>query len=555
MGIFRRTAVLVLALALLLPLPAAQAVGSRYSDVPPDNWAVDVIEKAADYGLMEGDNGTFGFGNFMLRAEFAAVLGRMLSWPQTAPETPSYTDCPPEKWYYSAVEAALENGAADPGPTFRPEEPITREEMAVMLVRALDYDQLAALERGADLPFPDVTSNRGYIALAWRFGIINGVEEGDKLLFYPRAYAPREQAAAMLVRAYERYCGGVDWLHGFYAFSSYSQIDLTVGMDAVSVGWARMNVDPETGPYLNQSSAGGNAWAVPAQASAATDYFQENGTPYNLCVFAGASPLTLPDGTVTNELYGLLETPERRAQTVEALTAAVGDYAGLTIDFEGLRAPLKEPFAQFMADLRAALPQDKTLYVCVQPPDWYDGFDYRALGEVCDKVILMAHDYQWPSVPASYVGGTNTDTPVTPINYVYSALKAVTDPVTGVQDKGKLALAISIAGAGLQVDEEGRLISDVIYTPAPSTVITRLRQADTQRGWSDVYRNPYILYTTEDGGRYRLWYEDERSVMEKVRLARMLGVEGVSLWRIGTIPNYSDQGLDYDVWTALTAGR
>ena len=189
------------------------------------------------------------------------------------------------------------------------------------------------------------------------------------------------------------------------------------------------------------------------------------------------------------------------------------------------------------------------------PPDWYDGFDYRALGEVCDKVILMAHDYQWPSVPADYVGGTNTDTPVTPINSVYSALKALTHPETGVRDRSKLALAISIGSAGLKVDGDGVLLSRDIYHPGPGIIIQRLRQPDSEPGWSDRYCNPYLYYTAEDGSRFRLWYEDERSVTAKLRLARMLGVNGVSLWRLGVIPNYADEGLYYDIWSAVIQGR
>ena len=33
-----------------------------------------------------------------------------------------------------------------------------------------------------------------------------------------------------------------------------------------------------------------------------------------------------------------------------------------------------------MTQLRAALPAGKTLFVCVQPLDWFEGYDYRTLG-------------------------------------------------------------------------------------------------------------------------------------------------------------------------------
>jgi spore germination protein YaaH len=204
-----------------------------------------------------------------------------------------------------------------------------------------------------------------------------------------------------------------------------------------------------------------------------------------------------------------------------------------------------------MTELRAALPSSKTLYVCVQPDTWFDGYDYRALGELCDKVILMAHDYQWSSIPSYYLGTANTACPVTPFPQIYLALRAITDPDTGVQDRSRLALAISFSSTGFKVDSQGKLLSLSFYNPNPATIITRLRQAGTVFDYSETYRNPDIYYTTEDGCRYRLWYEDERSVSDKIKLAEMFGITGISLWRLGNVPDYGDPGLYYDVWDEI----
>ena len=232
--------------------------------------------------------------------------------------------------------------------------------------------------------------------------------------------------------------------------------------------------------------------------------------------------------------------------------SSAADYAGITVDFEALKgADTRASFVTFLTELRAALPADKTLYVCVQPDTWYDGWDYRGIGEAADRVILMAHDYQWPSVPESYVGTTNTYSPVTPFDQVYEALRDLTDPDTGVADRGKLALAISFGTAGFHVDESGNLLETTIYHPAMATLAGRLNQSDTVVTYDTAARNPYALYTTEDGSRYKIWYENEQSVVDKIQLARMFGVNGVSLWRIGNIPNADG----YDVWSAVLAQR
>ena len=541
------TAVLLLSAAPLSPQARA------FSDTS-GHWAQADIDKAQSYGLMEGyPDGRFGIGVEITRAEFVTILCRMFDWEMISPTSPSYIDCGTGEWYYSAVETARAHDVMDGAGAFRPLDYISREEMAVMLVRALGYDTLAQDLSSLSLPFTDVKNNAGYIAIAYDIGMIKGVAgPNGQLKFLPTHSATREEAAAMLVRVYERYNSKVDWLHGFYAFSSYSQINLTANMDAVSVGWARLEYGAD-GASLNSTNTNGNDWVKPSDPTPATDYFTSHGVDYNLCVFGSATDsVTLADGSTTSTVAAVVNDSNARAQATSALVEAAGSYAGLTIDFEGLKGDtIKKNYVTFMEELRAALPKNKTLNVCVQPDTWYTGFDYRGLGEVCDKVILMAHDYQWTSVPASYVGTGNTDSPVTPFASVYEALRDITDPDTGVQDVSKIALAISFGTAGFHIDENGRLLETTIYHPGTDTLAGRLAQPDTVVTYSEKYRNPYAIYTNEEGERYKVWYEDARSVADKLQLAKLFGITGVSLWRVGTIP----ASTGYNVWSAIQAAR
>ena len=192
----------LLALLLLCSLaPAASA--AEFVDVPANHWAYSDITAAAQAGLFQGVTAThFGMGSTITRAQFVTVLVRLFGWPTVRPDTPSYSDCDTTRWYYAAVETARANDALPAySTTFRPNDPITREEMASMLVRGLGYSTLAGQMSNASLPFNDVTSNRGYIAMAYDFGIINGYDDGT---FRPRAVAAREEAAVMLMRVYRK---------------------------------------------------------------------------------------------------------------------------------------------------------------------------------------------------------------------------------------------------------------------------------------------------------------------------------------------------------------
>lgn len=189
----------LLSIALLLGLAPEARAAERYADVPETHWAASDIARATELGLFQGvGGGKFGLGRPISRAAFATALTRLFGWEEVRPGLPSYTDVSPDKWYYAAVETLLANDAvAASSHTFRPDDELTRGEMASMLVRGLGYTSLAGGAEGYSVPFTDVNVNRGFITVAYDLGIMGGTGTNR---FEPDAFATREQAAAVLVR-------------------------------------------------------------------------------------------------------------------------------------------------------------------------------------------------------------------------------------------------------------------------------------------------------------------------------------------------------------------
>ena len=191
---------LAASLAAVLAVPAAGAV---YTDIPAGSALAGEVQRAIQYGLMEGYSAArFGYGDPMTRAQFVTVLGRMMNWAASPAENviTAAMELPENlsDTYRNAISYAVKNDAADANIPFRPNERITRAEMSEMLVRALGLKSAASLaEKGISLPFGDVTGRRGYIAVAYTIGMTNGT---SATTFSPDSTATRAQAAAMLVR-------------------------------------------------------------------------------------------------------------------------------------------------------------------------------------------------------------------------------------------------------------------------------------------------------------------------------------------------------------------
>lgn len=191
---------LILAMGLALP---GHAAGTGYTDVPEGHWSAEGVRRATELGLFQGvGDGLFGRGQPITRAAFVTALVRLFGWEEVKPAKASFSDVTSDRWFYAAVETAYANDAfVATGGKFRPTEDITREEMAVMLIRSLGYTSLAVTASRYSSVFSDVAVSRGYITMAYDMGIMNGVGDGK---FSPDSTATREQAAAVLVRVYDK---------------------------------------------------------------------------------------------------------------------------------------------------------------------------------------------------------------------------------------------------------------------------------------------------------------------------------------------------------------
>lgn len=537
----------LLSLALLCALAAVPA-SAAYSDVPSGSALASEVEKAVGYGLMNGYSaGTFGYADPMTRAQFVTVLDRMLL-PQDG-DTTLVGHITPEmqveydavRAYYSSIDAAAEYGWVDTDEPFRPTDPITRGEMSEILVRALGLGGAAAIaEKNGDLPFTDVTAGKGYISVAYDIGMTKGT---TATTFGPNETATRAQAAAMLVRIYEKLRQDTGFLHGFYAISSYSQLSLMNSMDAVSAGWSRMTWDGTTA-LLATTTADGNEYAVPQGYEEVVAQAENNGVKLHLNVFMEGE-----------DLKALLSSADGRAQAVEQIlgeltvsykTVGRNPYSGVTIDFEGLRSADAAAFTAFLTDLAQQVRAlDKSLYVCVSPAlttgSYYDGYELGKIAALADKVILMAYDYEDRSMAAG--ASTLTAAPTSPMDQVYWSLKTAVDQVTAAgQSADKLVLGISCKNVAWKVSST----TDLTLTAAApfyisnDTLAQRLGQSGTVRGRSNTFRCPYAVYTTEDGSACFVWYDDAESVQARIDTAKLLGITGVSVWRLGTVPAYGN---------------
>ncbi|WP_324822270.1 Ig-like domain-containing protein [Sinanaerobacter sp. ZZT-01] len=118
-----------------LSIPNIEAYGASMKDIK-GHWAEKYINQIIAAGIVKGyENGTFLPDNAVTRAEFSHMINATLGNTGTA--SVSFNDTPKSEWYYSDVAKALSAGYVSgySDGSFKPNNPVSRQEAAVMLSR------------------------------------------------------------------------------------------------------------------------------------------------------------------------------------------------------------------------------------------------------------------------------------------------------------------------------------------------------------------------------------------------------------------------------------
>lgn len=179
-------------------------------DDTESHWGREYVAFLARKGIVDGiGDGLFAPNKTVTRAQFVQMLAKMSGDDISTAKAAGFDDVTAGKWFAPAVNWAAEQGIiTQKGGNFRPNEDISRQDMALMLYLYAQNVAVAELKPVKDkISFTDSGSIAAEAAQAvsamQRSGIIDGMPDGSGVKFAPGEAATRAQAATMITRFYQ----------------------------------------------------------------------------------------------------------------------------------------------------------------------------------------------------------------------------------------------------------------------------------------------------------------------------------------------------------------
>jgi spore germination protein len=234
-----------------------------------------------------------------------------------------------------------------------------------------------------------------------------------------------------------------------------------------------------------------------------------------------------PDGLFNNHLITVVVSDVAVQQNlINQLLAMISQkgFEGVDIDFEYILAEDRVAFAEFVANVRAAVnavgyPVSVALAPKTsdnQPGLLYGGKDYGLLGAAADNVLLMTYEWGYTYGPPMAVA---------PINKVR---EVVDYAITRIPIE-KINLGIPNYGYDWTLPYERGVTKARTISNTEAVQIAIDNNVPIQ--FDQVAMSPFFTYESE-GLAHEVWFEDVRSMREKFSLVQEYGLRGVGYWTI-----------------------
>lgn len=219
------------------------------------------------------------------------------------------------------------------------------------------------------------------------------------------------------------------------------------------------------------------------------------------------------------------------------------DLDGVNIDFEYTTdeiLPNEKYFARFLSAIREEMFKENEEFIVsvdfiansiIKNPQ----FNLEAIAEIVDQIIIMTYDYHHPgSERAGPVAPIFNDDNDRNVNGIISLLKARIP-------EEKIVMGIPFYGYEWQTADDSYQ-SEVLGTSTALASYGRIKKLiETDKSirvnWNEKARSPWIVYW-EDGVTKQIYYEDDRSLTDKITYASQNDLGGIAIWALGYEGDY-----------------
>ncbi len=171
-----------------------------FTDVPTNYWAKDFITELAQQEIIKGYQGRFRPNDPVTRGELAAMLSLALPKANIRPAV-NFKDVSPDQWVHSYILEVYQRGffELEPGNVVNPNKDVTRLDVLVALARGLNYAPSGSTQNILQV-YNDTsaipTSLRNFVAAATQKGLV--VNYPNIKLLKPNQVATRAEVAALI---------------------------------------------------------------------------------------------------------------------------------------------------------------------------------------------------------------------------------------------------------------------------------------------------------------------------------------------------------------------
>lgn len=181
----------------------------KFKDIEKHPMKDDIVF-LAERGIIEGKTvEKFDPNGDLTRAEFVTLISRVLDLKPKDEKQLPFKDVKENSWYHEAVKIAYDYKIVDgtSATTFSPNEKVTREQMAVIVMRILNEKDLTPKlkDTGKKLEmYKDSEKISSWAVVHMSYGVKYGIVEGrDETTLSPREVATRAEAAQIIKKLYD----------------------------------------------------------------------------------------------------------------------------------------------------------------------------------------------------------------------------------------------------------------------------------------------------------------------------------------------------------------